>query len=82
MLWLSPLPVRFNEAVVATVTLGNLSPICASMRPWHFSHGNLDARTCLEGTHTGNCFNEAVAFQPRKFGLVVRGHRRTDAMLQ
>ena len=37
----------------------------ASMRPWHFSHGNhLGGATPAALVHR---FNEAVAFQPRKF---------------
>ena len=36
----------------------------ASMRPWHFSHGNL--RACVRRRRAMTGFNEAVAFQPRK----------------
>ena len=38
--------------------------IFASMRPWHFSHGNLSREVLIRGESKG--FNEAVAFQPRK----------------
>ena len=34
------------------------------MRPWHFSHGNMISTAAV--TLDVHCFNEAVAFQPRK----------------
>ena len=37
----------------------------ASMRPWHFSHGNQFPTNHQRQKPSG--FNEAVAFQPRKF---------------
>ena len=57
----------------------------ASMRPWHFSHGNLNrllVDSCSDDRNT--CFNEAVAFQPRKFhrqtGLELAGSTRHASM--
>ena len=47
----------------------NTSNMGASMRPWHFSHGNCGKTAKLGAVITG--FNEAVAFQPRKLGAVI-----------
>ena len=57
-------PWHFSHGNILSATSAAASGL-ASMRPWHFSHGNQYIPLHLVLAISG--FNEAVAFQPRKF---------------